>query len=101
MTLINRKPDEFLLRSITVDETWVRHNRLEIKQQSKHCFFSDEYALKKAQMGLFVNTVMVTVVWDTLSITHIDYTNSVAGLMETWSRGKRLCSKTSQGHTNA
>ncbi|XP_033229063.1 uncharacterized protein LOC117180682 [Belonocnema kinseyi] len=52
LTMFNRKPNEFLHRFVTVDETWIYHNTLETKEQSKQWDYSCERAPKKANVGL-------------------------------------------------
>lgn len=73
LAMFNSKPDEFLRRFVTVDETWIHHCTPETKEQSKQWVSAGERAPKKAKMGLSANKIMATVFWDARGIIHIDY----------------------------
>lgn len=46
LALFNRNSKEFLGRFVTMNEIWIYHNRLETKQQSKLCCYSEMGAEK-------------------------------------------------------
>ena len=74
LELFKRNPNEFLLRFVTVDETWIHYCTPETNQQSKKWVSSGEPSPKKAKVSLSANKVMVTVFCDARGMIHIDST---------------------------
>ena len=59
LDMFKRNPKEFLRRFVTVDETWIHHHTIEMKEQSKQS--PDERAPKKAKTVPSAGTIMATV----------------------------------------
>lgn len=70
-TLFNRNTDEFLPRSVTVneDEFTTTHRR----QRSSGMGFSGQISTEEGKVGLSAKNVIVIVFWDTRSIIHLDF----------------------------
>jgi len=73
LTLFKRNPKEFLLRFVTVDETWIHWYTPETKEQSKQWTSPDEPAPKKAKTVPSVGKVMATVFLDSQGVIYIEY----------------------------
>jgi len=73
LALLQRNPDEFFRRFVTVDETWIHHYTPEMKEQSKQWILSGEPCPKKAKTVKSAGKVMATVFWDAHGIIFVDY----------------------------
>jgi histone-lysine N-methyltransferase SETMAR len=69
----NKNKTDFVLRFITVDETWIHHYTPESKQQSKHWTEAGCSAQKKTSSVPSAGKVMTSVFWDAEGILFIDY----------------------------
>lgn len=58
--MLNRNPQDYLLRFVTVVKTWFYHFIMESKMQSKQWTASRKSAPKKAKIVLLARKVMVT-----------------------------------------
>ena len=70
-----RSKDDFLLRLVTVDETWVHYYELENKAQSCQWVGPGSPRPKKFKMQPSAGKVMATVFWDGSTITGVYYAN--------------------------
>ena len=61
-----RSDDDFLLRLVTVDETWVHHYESENKAQCRQWVESESPKPKKFKTQRSAGKVMVTVFWDVI-----------------------------------
>jgi histone-lysine N-methyltransferase SETMAR len=73
MEHFNRNKTDFLLRFITMDETWIHHYTPESKQQSKQWTEAGCSAPKKTRSVPSAGKVMASVFWDAEGILFIDY----------------------------
>ena len=73
LEMFNSNKADFLLRCITMDETWVHYLTPETKGQSKQLTESGESGSKKAKTIPSAGKVMVSVSWDAREIIFIDY----------------------------
>jgi hypothetical protein len=64
----NKNKTDFVVRFITMDETWIHHYTPESKQQSKQWTEADCSAPKKARSVPSAGKVMASVFWDAESI---------------------------------
>jgi histone-lysine N-methyltransferase SETMAR len=70
LSLMQRNPDKFFCRFVTVDETWIHHYTPETKEQSKQWIAKGESCPKKAKI---VKSTIATVFWDARGIIFVDY----------------------------
>ena len=68
-----RSKDDFLLRLVTVDKTWVRYNELENKAQSRQWVGPGSPRPKKFQTQPSAGKVMATVFWDAKGVIMLDF----------------------------
>ena len=68
-----RSKDDFLLRLVTVDKTWVRHNEPENKAQSRQWVGPGSPRPKKFQTQPSAGKVMATVFWDAKGVIMLDF----------------------------
>ena len=68
-----RSKDDFLLRMVTVDETWVHYYELENKAQSRQRVGSGSPRPKKLKTQPSAGKVMATVFWDAKSVIMLDF----------------------------
>ena len=68
-----RSKDDFLLRLVTVDETWVHYYKPENKTQSRHWVGSGSPGPKKFKMQPSAGMVMATVFWDAKGVIMLDF----------------------------
>ncbi|XP_037959628.1 uncharacterized protein LOC119688984 [Teleopsis dalmanni] len=61
LAMFSRNPKEFLLRFVSVDETWIHHNTPETKEQSKQWVARGKCGPKKVKQSLSTNNVIATV----------------------------------------
>lgn len=73
LQLLEKNPEDFWRRFITVDETWIHYYTPETKEQSKQWVAKGEPAPKKAKTVPSAGKVMATVFWDTQGVILIDY----------------------------
>lgn len=73
LQLLQRNPQDFKRRFVTVDETWIHHYTPETKEQSKQWVGKRDSAPKKAKTVPSAGKVMATVFWDSQGIIFIDY----------------------------
>ena len=66
-------PNDFLLRLVTMDETWLYHYDPEIKQQSTEWRHSGSPRPKKFRVQKFAGKVLASIFWDQDGILLIDY----------------------------
>jgi hypothetical protein len=69
----NKNKTDFVLRFITMDETWIHHYTPESKQQAKQWTEARCSAPKKTRSVLSAGKVMASVFWDAEGILFIDY----------------------------
>jgi histone-lysine N-methyltransferase SETMAR len=69
----NRNKTDFVLRFITMDETWIHHYTPESKQQSKQWTEAGCSVQKKTRLISSAGKVMASVFWDAEGILFIDY----------------------------
>ena len=68
-----RSKDDFLLRLVTVDETWVHHYEPENKAQSRQWVGPGSPRPKKFKTQPRAGKVMATVFWDTKGVIMLDF----------------------------
>ena len=68
-----RSKDDFLLRLVTVDETWVHYFKPENKTQSRHWVGPGSPGPKKFKTQPSAGMVMATVFWDAKGIIMLDF----------------------------
>lgn len=73
LELFQRDPKDFLLRFITVDETWIHYYTPESNKQSKQWLARGESRPKRPKTQQSAGKVLATVFWDTKGIIFIDY----------------------------
>lgn len=73
LELLQKNPQDFWRRFVTVDETWIHHYTPEVKEQSKRWTSPGKSAPKKAKTVPSAGKVMATIFWDSHGIIHIDY----------------------------
>jgi hypothetical protein len=61
LAIFNRNKDEFFRRYITMDETWLLHNTLEINRQSAEWIKRDERNPKRGKTQRSAGKVMASV----------------------------------------
>ena len=75
-----KSKDDFLLRLVTVDETWVHYYELENEAQSRQWVGPESPRPKKFKTQPSTGKVMVTIFWDAKGVTLDVYNNwSVLG----------------------
>jgi histone-lysine N-methyltransferase SETMAR len=73
LALINRDPDKFLKKIVTVDETWVHHYDPESKRQSMEWRHKGSPPPRKFLVTSSVGKIMATVFWDFEGVLLVDY----------------------------
>ena len=68
-----RSKDDFLLRLVTVDETWVHYYEPENKDQSRQCVGPGSLRPKKFKTQPSACKVMATVLWDAKGVIMLDF----------------------------
>ena len=68
-----RSKDDFLLRLVTVDETWVHYYEPENKAQRRQCVGPGSPRPKKFKMQTSAGKVMATVFWDAKGVIMLDF----------------------------
>ena len=68
-----RSKDDFLLRLVTVDETWVHYHEPEIKAQSRQWVGPGSPRPKKYKTQPSAGKVMATVFWDANGVIILDF----------------------------
>ena len=68
-----RSKDDFLLRLVTVDETWVHYYEPENKAQSRQWVGPGSLKTKKFKRQPSAGKVMATVFWDAKGIIMLDF----------------------------
>src|SRR5258705_11581550 len=82
LAMFHRNPKDFLLRFVTVDETWIHHYTPESKHQSKQWTSTGESAPKRAKTVLSAGKVMATVFWvfqKTIMSDYLEKGRTIAG----------------------
>jgi [histone H3]-lysine36 N-dimethyltransferase SETMAR len=73
LALINKNPDEFAQRFVTVDETWVHHYDPESKRQSMEWRHQGSPPPKKFRVIPSAGKILSTVFWDFEGVLFVDY----------------------------
>lgn len=73
LDLLQRDPDRFCRRIVTMDETWVHHFDPETKKQSMSWKRPSSPPMKKFRVTPSAGKVMASVFWDSEGIIFIDY----------------------------
>jgi histone-lysine N-methyltransferase SETMAR len=68
-----REGAEFLDSIVNCDETWVHYFTPESKRASKQCKHTHSPPSKKAKAIFSAGKIMVTVLWDSKGIIHLDF----------------------------
>ena len=68
-----RSKDDFLLRLVTVDETWIHYYEPENKAQSRQWVGPGSPRPKKFRTKPSANKVMATVFWDAKGVIMLDF----------------------------
>ena len=73
LEFFRRNPNDFLLRLVTMDETWLYHYDLETKQQSLEWLHSGSPRPKKFRVQKSTGKVLALIFWDQDGIHLSDY----------------------------
>lgn len=73
LEMLQRDPDQFCRRVVTMDETWVHHFDPETKRQSMSWKRPSSPPMKKFRVAPTAGKVMASVFWDSEGILFIDY----------------------------
>ena len=73
MEFFQRNPNDFLLRLVTMDETWLYHHDPETKQQSMEWRHSGSPRPKKFRVQKSARKFLASIFWDQDGIRIIDY----------------------------
>jgi len=68
-----RDPNDFLLRLVTMDKTWLYHYDLQTKQESMEWWHSGSPCRKKFRVQKSAGKVLASIFWDQDGILLIDY----------------------------
>jgi len=73
LEFLQRNPNDFLLRLVIMDKTWLYHYDLETKQKSMEWQQSGSPRPKKFRVQKSTGKVLASIFWDQNSILLIDY----------------------------